>query len=363
MNEIYLHIGLHKTATKYFQHYVFPFLSKNEFIYNPTKLDQYLMDYLKANNKERKIILNEIILEKKKIFKKNPNKKIIISREIMSGNLFSAYKSWNLTTQLLKDMFPNAHIIISLRFQPDWLLSCYRESIHEHHYQKIEKFLCYDKNKKKFYNPTNNVNNKGYVNLYALNLNYEKMLKILFKLFSKNNVSIFFFENFKKNKNRFTKKILKILGSNNKIKQFTGIPNKGYSSFTIKLSILRANVFKKIKLNKFVHRPIYFFGKNSIPAGNPKYSILNKNKYWGDKFKKDNEEIRSENYPNLNLIEKIRMEFSWRNFIKKRFDKLYYYDNDPLKNFRNSLEKEYKIINKNLVNLINKKDIPKKYYQ
>ena len=134
--KIFLHIGLHKTATKYFQHYVFPILPKDKYLYNPEKLSQYLIDYLKADKKDKNEILEIFNKEKKELLKNNPHKKIVISREIMSGNLFAAYNTWEENTESLKNLFPEAHIIISLRYQPDWLLSCYRESLHEHHYQE-----------------------------------------------------------------------------------------------------------------------------------------------------------------------------------------------------------------------------------
>ena len=45
----YLHIGLHKTGTKFFQHKVFPNLP-NTFCYNPDKLTQLICDLMKADD-------------------------------------------------------------------------------------------------------------------------------------------------------------------------------------------------------------------------------------------------------------------------------------------------------------------------
>ena len=140
MSKIFLHIGLHKTATKFYQHHVFPFLDKEKFNYNPTKITQYLSDYIKAETSDKEQILKHVIEEKENL-KQADERTIIISREIMSGNLFSAYRDWNEQVKLLHDMFPEAEIVISFRYQPDWLVSCYRESVHEHHYQSIEDFL------------------------------------------------------------------------------------------------------------------------------------------------------------------------------------------------------------------------------
>ena len=88
--EIILHIGLHKTATKFYQHNVFPFLDKEKYLYNPPKLTQYLMDYIKADKDEKDMVFKAF--KKEKEVSISEGKKVIISREIMSGDLFSAYE-------------------------------------------------------------------------------------------------------------------------------------------------------------------------------------------------------------------------------------------------------------------------------
>ena len=79
--------------------------------------------------------------EKNKLEKSNNFESVLISREIMSGDLFDFYKNSHKHYFRLSKVFPKAIIICSLRFQTDWLISCYRESIHEHHYQSVDSFL------------------------------------------------------------------------------------------------------------------------------------------------------------------------------------------------------------------------------
>ena len=213
MNKIVLHIGLHKTATKYLQHHVFPFLDKSKFIYNPEKLDQYVLDYLKAFGEDKKYILPKLIEEREWLDGQNPKKTIILSREAYSGILFSAYKYLDESIALLKQCFPKAKIIVAFRYQPDWLLSCYRESIHEHHYQKIEDFLCFSEDTKSFFRPTSSINENGYAHLYALNLDYGKMISTIYKNYEKEDVFTYFFEDFKKNKDKTLREIEKFIGS------------------------------------------------------------------------------------------------------------------------------------------------------
>lgn len=361
---IYLHIGLHKTGTKYLQHYIFSYLHKNKaFLYNPPILTQYLMDYLKADKHDRKGIYEYLIKEKYNLMKNNPDSTIFISREIMSGDLFSAYRDWDeYMTKLYKAM-PEAKIIMFLRYQPDWLVSCYRESIHEHHYQTFTEFISYNKKKKLFEMPSSKRNTNGYAQLYALNLDYSKMVNKLYDLYKKENVSIYFHEDLIKDKEKTIKDILKSIDVGHvNIPLSSSIPNRGFSAFAINLSIYRTKIFKALGLSVLIHRPIFFFGGKSIPAGNYNISILNKEKYWSSYFYKDNEEIRSQNYPNLTFIEKIKREFTWRFFMKQRFDKVIYLDWDLGKTVQKVLREEYSNINNKLSEVVDINRIPLRYF-
>ena len=90
--KFYIHLGLHKTGTKFFQHKVFPNLDNNKFIYNPTKMAQLVCDLMKAFDEDLEMVVNEIKKEKADLESQYPEHKFIISREILSGDLFSLYK-------------------------------------------------------------------------------------------------------------------------------------------------------------------------------------------------------------------------------------------------------------------------------
>lgn len=315
--KIFLHIGLHKTGTKFLQHKVFKFINKKDFEYNPILLTQLICDLIKADIKDENYVLDEIN-NQLKILNKKGTKKILISREIMSGDLLKFYSNSKFIHKKLKKALPNSIIIITLRYQYDWLISCYRESVNIHHYQSFYQFLFGKKSENDF------------IKNDIKNLNFYEYLKSLFNLFGKENVKILFYEEFKSNKYNFINKIEKILNIDKLyIANKSEIPNRGYSALSIYLSIARYNFFQFIGLKKLIHRPIYFFGKNSIPAGFEDISILPKKKYWGDHFLRDNEEVRNSNYlSNLNKTEKFNIFFSWRNFLKNFIDKYFYLDWD-----------------------------------
>lgn len=361
MNNIFLHIGLHKTATKFFQHHVFPFLDEEKFNYNPPRLSQYVMDYVKADREDRAPILKALHIEKTRL-QKEDGRIVLISREIMCGDLFCAYRFWDESIDLLHNAFSEAKIIMSMRFQPDWLVSAYRESIHEHHYQPIEDFLTYDRKNNVFERPKTCRNEHGMANLYALNLDYTRMLDKLFSKFNREDIYLTFYEKFKSQPKIITREVLDFIGSAPvQVKPVEGIPNRGFSANSIKLSLERAKRLKRKGKANEIHRPIFFYGANSIPAGNIELTLLDKDKYWGPQFLRDNEEIRSPNYPNLTEEERRAIESSWRYHVKNVLDVKEYEDWDLLGDIRESLVAKYHDINKELVKHIPADKIPSKF--
>lgn len=333
MLQTYLHIGSHKTGTKFFQHKYFPNINKHGFIYNPDDISQLVLDLMKADNDDKSNVVTKIH-DLLNAYELNGVKQLLISKEIMSGDLFSFYENDYYTSsdgfKRLKEAFGNPKIIVSFRFQTDWIVSCYRESLHEHHFQTFYDFAFHRSKENAFVNPN------------YKNLDYKRILEELFRLFSKDNVNILFYENFKADKNGEIKKIEQILSiSDIKITdQGDKIPNRGYSAFAVSLSLFRYRILRALFLDKlFIHRPIKFFGENSIPAGNERLSILSKQKYWGEYFLRDNEEVRSSNYPKaLSFFEKLKLRLSWRYIIKEFIDKIYYYDWDLASKQRSSLD-------------------------
>lgn len=319
MSKFFLHMGLHKTGTKFFQHKVFVNLNNEDYFYNPPKLTQLLCDLMKANDEDLLLVLEAIISEKKKLT--DEGRDVVLSREIVCGDLFSFYKDKRRTISRLYKALPEAKIILFRRYQVDWIVSCYRETIHEHHYQSIQEFLSLKPGNSDFqHNKYQNLDINGYINIVR-------------ETFGEESVHVLFYEDFRKNKFQSVKDVAQILGLNNLevVKDSDGRPNRGYSAFSIQLSILRFKFFNALGLkNFFVHRPINFFGEKGIPAGFQKLSVLPSSKYWHNGFLRDNEEIRSDNWPNLSFKERFKLNFSWRRIVKNGIDKLFYWDWDLL---------------------------------
>jgi hypothetical protein len=340
MTKYYLHTGLHKTGTKFFQHKVFPNIPKSEVEYNPPKLCQLICDLMKADTDDVSLVLCAIENEKD-VLEKAGAEKVLISREIMSGDLFSFYRGYKDSYSRLHRAFPEADIIMALRYQVDWIVSCYRETLHEHHYQSLGQFLGLESGEDNF------------VKSNYKDLDYNAILSLLSVLYSPDKLHIFFYEEFRKDKKTMVKNISTLLGVGKMEITDDGdtIPNRGYSALAIKISIIRYSFLSLIGLDEyFVHRPIRFFGKGSIPAGFQELSVLPEATYWHDGFLRDNEEVRSKNYPdNLSPIAKLKLKASWRNLIKQYLDKLIYKDWDLAKHHRVFLDAYFREKNRELV--------------
>ena len=172
-------------------------------------------------------------------------------------------------------------------------------------------------------------------------------------MFCVENVNVFFYEDFRTDKLEMLSHISDILGVEDipVTDDRDTIPNRGYSALAAAVSIKRYRCLKAIGLDQyFVHRPIRFFGEGSIPAGFEELSVLPKDGYWHDGFLRDNEEVRSDGYPNnLSLVEKLKLKVSWRNLMKENLDKFTYNDWDMLALHRAMLDQFYRDANERLV--------------
>lgn len=108
MDNIYFHIGLHKTGTTYLQKKYFPKL--------PIK-------YIKGSKPFFNVI--NFIAEH--------NEKILISEENLSGQLFSGKKNQQFinTISSIKSAYPNAKIIIGFRKHSDFIISAYKQALQQ----------------------------------------------------------------------------------------------------------------------------------------------------------------------------------------------------------------------------------------
>ena len=346
---IILHIGLHKTGTTFLQKNFLKNLNHEDIEYNPPEIMTLLeLIFVNSKNIKSNILKVKKIIELKK--KKKKLKRIFLSSERIS-QLFCT-NNYEKNLSIIKDIFPKAKIIIFFRYQPDWLLSCYKQSIHSGDCQSIENFLNYKNNK--FKKAKGIYNSNGFLHTNIYKVDYTTLIEIYTKQYGKKNVYIFFFENFKKNKKKIVSEICKILkvSSINFVNDYK--INRGFSSLACILSIQRYNFLKIFNLHKYLPNAKKL--RNNLILQRPSYNIpWNYAKHHGSFL---------ELIPLFlsKVFIKCLKFFTWRNFIHNFFDKIIYIDKDLLGNeIRNKLNLIYRKKNKKLLKYIPKNKIPSIY--
>lgn len=114
MNQLTLHIGLHKTGTSFLQYVLFPKIDGVEAYrgYSPVR----------------------------RIMRMDPDKKIILSDESFSGDpLKPGYsEAFEKNIKRLKLLFGDPNIVIGIRNQPSLILSIYKQYLQQKGYKSIE---------------------------------------------------------------------------------------------------------------------------------------------------------------------------------------------------------------------------------
>jgi hypothetical protein len=124
MSKVFIHVGLHKTASTFLQEQVFPLFPEMTYLGRP---------YTQQNKAFNKLQYADDSLynaeEFLKEFEKNSGDKNIISDELLSGIPESNYLNRSIIANRLSTVFPEAEILLFIRGQKDILLSHYYQSV------------------------------------------------------------------------------------------------------------------------------------------------------------------------------------------------------------------------------------------
>ncbi len=138
MTKTFIHVGLPKTATTFLQEKIFPRLSNITLISRPYTQQSKALNQLQYAD-DCYYDSEEI----KKEIGKIAASKILISDEIFCGIKFTINRS--LIVRRLKEVFPQAEIIIFLRGQQSLLMSSYNQAVKMGYTGKIEEYIWYAK--------------------------------------------------------------------------------------------------------------------------------------------------------------------------------------------------------------------------
>ena len=112
MTDVIIHVGCHKTGTTFLQECVFPYIDGVLYYYKPENVEEI------------------------PIIGKKP---VLISNEEFSRSMPTRDKQLETLLQL-KNLYPNAKIIIGVRNDASWMRSCYAQTIKTGGYMSWEEF-------------------------------------------------------------------------------------------------------------------------------------------------------------------------------------------------------------------------------
>lgn len=281
-------------------------------------------------NKEEWVHANEHIQHFKKQYCK-PGVVNLISHECLSQDMI--LQNYEERFKFTSENFPEAEIMIFLRYQTDWLLSFYKELVALGKVHKpIQQFVSFERPETMQASDSSN-------RLFLDKVDYIKILENYINFYGREKVHVFFYEDFKRDHDRTIKRILDILEVKEqfRVRQVTS-ENRSMSA----LSVLLTNYLSKII-------PLQNEG-NTISEC---FSIP-----WN----------ATKDYPWYRraaiLIHKIAKAIifwkNWTTFTKGFLDRIAYINWDLLKKdgLRNRLDQEFQSQNFKLCNLLDGQNIP-----
>lgn len=138
MSNVVLHIGLHKTATRFLQRALFRNLDPDEFLVNPERLMEVQRRAMRAPDDDVIARYREVAAE---AIEQAGDRTLLVSDPEISGKMFANHQNHERNLDLVRQTFPGARVIYFVRGHSDWLHSAYRQSLVKGRAAPIETFL------------------------------------------------------------------------------------------------------------------------------------------------------------------------------------------------------------------------------
>jgi len=292
---------------------------------------------------------------------KNNSKTVFISNEDLSQRF--CFQDYDHCAQVIHDVFPDAEIVIFLRFQSDWILSCYKQSIQLGDPQSIVNFLNYSGGK--FGNNDRRFGSNGLLSFNVHKADWTNLLDVYTKKFGRENIHVYFYENLKNDFKLVVDDIGNLIGVKvvyNKKKSFG---NRSYSALACKITIYRNNIYRFLGLEKFLPISVKLY-IDKILQSPPKLSedekIVSKPFLSWDDAKASKSFIGLIPVFFLKVYQRIR-DLTWRRLWQIYLDRVIYVDWDLLvkAGIRDRLNILTRKKNKSLLRYFSEDEIPRKY--
>ncbi len=258
---IIIHIGLHKTATRFFQKHIFLPMRTEGVLYNPPELMVLLHDLFRRP--DRMDSRSNVILEFDRIRSSHNHDLLVISKPDIPGEMYDGYPQHRENIALLKSVAPDASILYIARRPSDWLQSAYRQSLVKGAGGPIETFLNFEDGR---FLKKRALLSSGMRNLNALNLPVLGIYQASVDSFGSEDVLLVCFEHFKTNKVAVLESLRRFLGvAALSIDEPMKIKNRSFSALAIQIFCggRATHIPTKLSMNeptwllkRFIYRPL-----------------------------------------------------------------------------------------------------------
>ncbi|MGF1482016.1 MAG: hypothetical protein ACFB4I_21465 [Cyanophyceae cyanobacterium] len=314
MSRVFIHVGLHKTASTFFQTEVFPYFDNTICITRP-----YTQQGRGFNQLQ---FADDTVYEPKELESelepiKEQNKNLIISDECLSGLPDINYLNRSLIADRLSKIFPQGEIILFIRGQKDILLSLYNQYVKMGGINPIDLYLWYpkeeytyamycSKDKKDYWRKSTRPYNLLTKNINREHFLYYRTIKMYHEKFCK--VHVFLYEDFYHNPQQVIERLENIMQKAfKKSNHDTLIQRKNEKLIDSKIEITRyQNIVKPVlnTKNKYVIRLAALLYAQLFEIKKRQQKSFSHSKYVDDLivnfYIKDNQKIIEE-YPNIAL--------------------------------------------------------------
>lgn len=124
---VILHIGLHKTGTRFLQREVFRQLDDTAFAVNPPTLWRAVRNAVRyPDDASLAAEARHAVADWRS---SDDRRTLIISEPHISGDMYSNHHDYAENLALVRELFPEALIVYFVRDQADWLQSAYRQQL------------------------------------------------------------------------------------------------------------------------------------------------------------------------------------------------------------------------------------------
>lgn len=256
----FLHVGLMKTGSTFLQRQVIPKLGIHHFS-DPKRIEPgpegalnplLTMKWNKTAADEAKETILRILKSQEKSIGLS-GEKTLLSSEALVGNPLLGHLNQEQVADMIKDTFPNAKILLTLRRQDDFAESLYVQTIHNYRWGSVGDFLSRDEGK---FGPYKYKDWRVNPQISVLDLDWNEVVDLYTERFGAENVLVLPYELLVENRAGFIEQWCKFIGCAVPTDIDWKNENRSYS----KVSFFIARL-----LNRFVRQP-----------GNPLGFIINR---------------------------------------------------------------------------------------